>query len=179
MNFYLMSLGFKVWRSFEKNCKVPDDLPIDRDELDQYEANAKSLNAILSGLKNVMFVKVMQFKTTKHAWEKLKTDYEGASKVKQSKIQTYKGQFESLQMKEEEEDNIVDYILRVYEIVNSIRGLGGLIKERKVVDKLHRTMPIKYDSKVSTLEERDDLDLMKVHELHGIFTTYQMRTGKK
>ena len=47
----------------------------------------------------------MQCKKTKHAWVKLKTIYEGVSKVKQSKIQTYKGQFESLKMKEEE--NIV------------------------------------------------------------------------
>ena len=48
-----------------------------------------------------MFVKVMQCKTTKHAWEKLKIAYKWASKVKKSKLQTYKGKFESLKMKEE------------------------------------------------------------------------------
>ena len=37
---------------------------------------------------------------------------------------------------------------------------------------------MKYDSKVSTLEERDDLDLMKIDELHGIFTSYEMRIGQ-
>ena len=35
---------------------------------------------------------------------------------------------------------------------------------------------MKYDSKVSTLEERDDFDLMTADELHGIFTAYEMRT---
>ena len=35
---------------------------------------------------------------------------------------------------------------------------------------------MKYDSKVSTLEERDDLDIMTVDELQGIFTAYEMRT---
>ena len=35
---------------------------------------------------------------------------------------------------------------------------------------------MKYDSKVSTLEERDDLDLMTVDELHEIFTTYEIIT---
>ena len=90
MKFHLMSLGYKVWRSIEKQYKVPDDLPEYGYELDQYEANAKSLNAILSGLTKSVFVKVMQCKTTKHAWEKLKTVYERASKVKQSKLQTYK-----------------------------------------------------------------------------------------
>ena len=33
-----------------------------------------------------------------------------------------------------------------------------------------------YGSKLSTLEERDDLDAMTVDELHGIFTAHEMRT---
>ena len=86
MKFHLMSLGYKVWRSVEREYKVPDDLPIDQDELDQYEANEKSLNSILSGLRNSVFVKVMQCKTSKHAWEKLKCVYGGAPKVKESKL---------------------------------------------------------------------------------------------
>ena len=36
---------------------------------------------------------------------------------------------------------------------------------------------MKYDSKVSTLEEQDDLYDMTVDELHGIFTAYEMRMG--
>ena len=35
---------------------------------------------------------------------------------------------------------------------------------------------MKHDWKLSTLEERDDLDLMTVDELHGIFITYETRT---
>ena len=44
------------------------------------------------------------------------------------------------------------YFLRVDEIVNVIKGIGGNIKEREVVLKVLRTIPIMYDSKVSTLE---------------------------
>ena len=90
-------------------------------------------------------------KFSKHAWEKLKCVYEGAPKVKKSKLQTYKGWFENLKMKEEE--NIAEYLVRVDEIVNSIRGTGEEIKEKDVVDKVLRTLPMKYDSKVSSLEE--------------------------
>ena len=46
-----------------------------------------------------------------------------------------------------------------------------------MVNKVLRAFPIKYDSKVSTLEERNELDAMSVDELHGIFTAYEMRTG--
>jgi hypothetical protein len=53
---------------------------------------------------------------------KIQNSYEGDSKVKARKLQTYKGQFKQLQMKEDE--NIATYFLRVDEIVNAIIGLG-------------------------------------------------------
>ena len=52
-----------------------------------------------------------------------------------------------------EEENIGEYLVRVDEVVNAIRGLGGKLEEREVVDKVLRTLPMKYDSKVSTFEE--------------------------
>ena len=75
-----------------------------------------------------------------------------------------------------EEENIGEYLLRVDEVVNAIRGVGGKLKEREVVNKVLRTFPMKYDSKVSTLEEWDDLDLVIVYELHEIPTAYEMIT---
>ena len=97
----------------------------------------------MSGLTNSVFTKVMRCKTSKQAWDKLKIIYEGASKVKESKLQTYKGQFESLKMKEGE--NIGEYLLRVDEVINPIRGLGGKLKEREVVSKVLRSLPMRYD----------------------------------
>ena len=79
----------------------------------------------------------MQCRTSKHTWEKLKCVYEGAPKVKECKIQNYKRMFENLKMKEEE--NIAECIVRVDENFNSIRGIGGEIKEKDVVDKVLRT----------------------------------------
>ena len=52
-----------------------------------------------------------------------------------------------------EDENIAEYLLRVHEIVNAIRGIGGEIKEKDVVDKVLRTLSMRYDSKVSSLEE--------------------------
>ena len=77
MKCHLMSLGCKIWSFVEKGYKIPENLPIDRDELYKYESNAKYLNAILSGLTQSVFVKFVQCKTSKHAWEKLKCFYEG------------------------------------------------------------------------------------------------------
>ena len=84
MRCHLMSLGCKIWSYVEKGYKIPHNLPTDRDELNEYESNAKVLNAILKALGDSMFVKVMQCKTTKHDWETLQISYEGDSKVKKN-----------------------------------------------------------------------------------------------
>ena len=152
MKCHMMSLRWNVWAATEKEYKITDEiLPTNNMDLGQYEGIAKDLNVILCGLTNTILVKFIQCKTSKQAQDKLKIIYEGAPKVKESKIQTYKGQFESLKMKEE--DNIGKYLLRVNEVVNAIRDLRGELKEREVVDKVLRTLPMKIDSKVSTLEE--------------------------
>ena len=49
------------------------------------------MNAILSGLAETIFVKVMHCETMKEIWDKLKSIYEGDDKVKGEKHQTYRG----------------------------------------------------------------------------------------
>ena len=82
----MMSLRWKVWDAIEKKVTIGDQYPTDTVELGQYEGNAKALNAILSGLTNIVFTKVMQCTFAKHSQHNLKTIYEGASKVKEYKL---------------------------------------------------------------------------------------------
>jgi hypothetical protein len=49
------------------------------------------------------------------------------------------------------DENIVEYFQRVDEIINSIRALGEEIKDKIVVQKVLRSLPMRYDAKVSTL----------------------------
>ena len=70
--------------------------------------NSKSTNALLNGLGESVFTKVAHYKSAKEIWDKLRNIYEGDSKVKATKLQTYRGQFKQLKMKEDE--NIVDYV---------------------------------------------------------------------
>ena len=93
--------GWKVWEATEKERNIGNQYPTDTIELGEYEGNAKSLNSILNGLTDSVFTEVMQCTSAKQAWDKLKIIYEGEYKVKESKLQTYRGQFESLKMKEE------------------------------------------------------------------------------
>ena len=125
MRVYLQSQGVDVWKEVMKRYNVIATPPTDHAAKKLYEDNSKAMNTILSSLAETLFVKVMHCETTKEIWDNLKNFYEGDGKVKGAKLQTYKGQFENLKMKEEE--NIASYFLRVDEIVKIIKGLGERI----------------------------------------------------
>jgi hypothetical protein len=71
--------------------------------------NSKAKNALLNGLSEIVFTKVEHYKSAKEIWATLQNIYEGDSKVKVAKLQTYRGQFEQLKMNEDE--NITTYFL--------------------------------------------------------------------
>ncbi|KAH9296039.1 hypothetical protein KI387_039627, partial [Taxus chinensis] len=78
-----------------------------------------------------------------------------------------------------DEENVAAYLLRVDEIVNTIRGLGEKVEESEIVQKVLRSLPVRFDAKVSAIEEMKNLDQLKMDELHGILTAYEMNTKSK
>ena len=76
----------------------------------------------MGGITEADFVEVRYCTSAKEIWDKLNNIYEGDVKVKKAKLQTHRRKFEQLTMKEEE--NIVGYLQRVDEVVNTIRSLG-------------------------------------------------------
>ncbi len=67
----------------------------------------------------------------KEIWDKLKTVYEGDTKAKSVKLQTYRTQFEGLKM--EESEDIATFFLRIDEVINTMRGLGKNIEDDVIV----------------------------------------------
>ena len=75
-----------------------------------------------------------------------------------------------------EDENIVAYFLRVAETMDAIIGLGEEIEESIIVQKVLRSLPMRFNPKISTLEEKSNLNSISMNKLHGIFTAYEMRT---
>jgi Arc/MetJ-type ribon-helix-helix transcriptional regulator len=72
---------------------------------------------------------------------------------------------------------IKTYFLRFDEVINAIIGLGEYLNESLVVQKVLRSLLLKYDTKVRAIEETRNLKKMKMDELHGSLIAYEMRTG--
>jgi hypothetical protein len=75
-----------------------------------------------------------------------------------------------------EDENIASCFLRVDETVNAITGLGEEINESVIVQKVLRSLPMRFNPKILALEERSNLNSISMDELHGIFIAYEMRT---
>ena len=77
-----------------------------------------------------------------------------------------------------EDEDIATY-LQVDETMNAIIGLGEEIEESVIIQRVIRSLPMKFDPKISALEERADLDSISMDELHEIFTAHEMKNEQE
>jgi hypothetical protein len=88
--------------------------------------------------------------------------YQGMDKVKTSKLQIPRRDFETLSMKD---TNSVDsFYSHVIDLINQIKSHGETIEDRKVVEKVLRSIPPKFDTPFVTLEENKYLTQFSLDE---------------
>ncbi|KAA0066403.1 gag-proteinase polyprotein [Cucumis melo var. makuwa] len=75
-----------------------------------------------------------------------------------------------------EDESVSDYNKRVLEIVNESLLLGEEIPDSKIVRKVLRSLPKKFDMKVTAIEEDHDITTLKLDELFGSLLTFEMTT---
>ena len=75
--------------------------------------------------------------------------------MKRAKLQTLRIQYENLRMHNDE--SVANYFLRIDEIVNRMKNLDEEIKEVTLVEKALRSLSTKFESKVSAIEEKENL----------------------
>ena len=127
------------------------------------------MNVIFNGIDKNIFRLVNTYEIAKDAWGILQSTHEGTSKVKMSRLQLLPTKFENLRMKDDESINY--FYMNSLEIANASSALGEKIPEDKLVRKMLRSLPKRFDMKVTAIEEAQDIDKMKVDELVGSCNT--------
>jgi hypothetical protein len=115
---------------------------------------------------------IKQCNTAKEAWEILEITYEGTSKVKRSRLLLLTTQFENLTMKEDE--CIQEFYMNILDIANTFGTLGEKMSEEKLVRKILRSLPRRFDMKVTAIEEAQDISKMKIEELIGSLQNFEI-----
>ena len=68
-----------------------------------------------------------------------------------------------------------DFQIKLMDIVNQSHQLGDPYSESRVVQKILRSLPDRFESKVTTIKENRDLDTIKVNQLIGKIQAYEFR----
>jgi hypothetical protein len=80
--------------------------------------------------------------------------------------------FEEIKMLEEE--TFGDFYSKMSDLRNSMASLGKLVSDVKLIWKILRSLPERFRIKVTTIEESNDLEEMKIEELVGSLQTYEL-----
>ena len=107
---------------------------------------------IVSTLSYEEFGEIKDCKTTHAMWNKLKEIYGGDENVRRAKVESLRGQFDQMKMREDE--NISKYVERIKASVSAIRASRGKIEEETVISKVLRTLLPIYAIIISAIQER-------------------------
>jgi gag-polypeptide of LTR copia-type len=103
--------------------------------------------------------------------------FKGTNRAKQVRLQTLRGELESMKMKESE--SVSDYITRVQTVVNQLIRNGEALTDARVVEKILRSLTGNFENVVCVIEESKDLAKLTVDELAGSLEAHKQCKRKK
>ncbi|RVW75994.1 hypothetical protein CK203_052790 [Vitis vinifera] len=180
MKAYLRGLGLWQWVETERQVQPLGNNPTLNQIRAHEEEEAKApraLSYIHAAVSEPIFTRIMACETPKEAWDKLKEMYLGSDRTRQMQILNLKRQFEVLRMKDKE--FIKEYVDRLMEVVNKIRLLGEDLTDQRVVEKVLVSLPERFESKISSLEDSKDLTKISLAELVHAFQAQEQRRSMR
>ena len=178
MRAFLQSLDEKVWQVMEIGQTKPTEALTNYDDAKIKAANfnSRALNAPFSAVTNEEFKKISSTETSKEAWTILQTTHEGTKVVKDSKLQRLTMRFEEITM--EEDESFDEFYAKLKDIVNSAFNLGETIPKPKIVRKMLRSLPERFYTKITAIEESKDIDKIPLTKLVSNLQTYELGLTK-
>ena len=137
----------------------------DEHDRKKFQLNAKVVYTLQCSMDRNEYNRICQCKSAKEIWRLLEITHEGTNQVKESKINLL--------------ETIVEMITRFTNIVNGLKALGKTYKESKKVMKILRSLPSKWHTKVTAIQEAKNLTKLPMEELIGSLMTYEINLAKK
>ncbi|XP_028061584.1 uncharacterized protein LOC114265042 [Camellia sinensis] len=136
----------------------------------------KVKNYLFQAIDRTILETILRKETSKQIWDSMKKKYQGTSKVNRSQLQALYREFETLQMKSGE--SVSDYFSRTMTIANKMRIHGDQIQDVIIVEKFFRSMTMKFDYIVCSIEESKDIDELSVDELQSLLQVHEQNLNR-
>ena len=133
----------------------------------------KALIIIHSAVNDEVFTRIMACMTAKEAWDKLKEEFHGSSRTRQMQVLNLRREFEGLKMNDVE--IVREYSNKLMKVVDQICLLGKELSDQRVVEKVLVSLPEKFESKISSLEDSKDLSQISLSELVNALQATEQR----
>ncbi|VFQ85558.1 unnamed protein product [Cuscuta campestris] len=157
--------------------KIGDTLiPKDEDEYDEADLkkaqlNATAINFLYCAVNANDYQKISRCQTANQMWNKLMVTYECTPQVRESKIDLLTHEYELFAMKENE--LVEDMFGRFSNIVNDLDMLGKTLTDKELVRKILRSLTKEWESKVNSIYEGRDYNVITYDGLRGNLITYE------
>ncbi|KAK0578971.1 hypothetical protein LWI29_019168 [Acer saccharum] len=186
MESYICQIHDRAWMAVEDGYDLPMMTPAgggqdvlkpkaqwNAQEFEASKWNRKAMHAIMCAMDENQYKLIQNTQIAKVAWDILQVAHEGTEVVKESKLQVLQTQFELLRMGEDECFN--DFEIKLMDIVNQSHQLGDPYSDRRVKQKIMRSLPDRFESKVTAIEENSGYMDMKPSEVIGRLLAYESR----
>eukprot|EP00253_Pinus_taeda_P026366 PITA_26366 len=179
-----MLLSQDIWDLVENGFQEPANIATynalsqaERDLLrDNRKKDSKALFYIFQAVHESIFPMVAGATKSKQAWDTLQTAYQGMEKVKIAKLQMLRRDFEKLCMKESE--NVDSFFTHVIGLVTQIRSHGETLEERRIVEKVLRSLLARFDAIIVAIGDTKDLSQFSADELHASLILHEHRLNR-
>ena len=137
MKLHLGGLGDHAQSTITTKHVDPVGASIAKDMKKKKEHNHTMLE-IASALSYAEFDDIKGLDSAKKMWDALATIYGGDKNVLRAKAESLRGKFDDMRM--EEGENISQYVARIKEVINAIRGATSKIHDDTILRNVLRTL---------------------------------------
>jgi len=136
----------------------------------------RALGLIQQVLDDVILSKFSNVESSKKAWDTLESCYQGLSKVKNVKLENLRRDFKNLKMID---NKIVDeFMTQVMSLGNRLRQYSEDLSNKRRINKVLQSFPMKFESIVVSLQEFKDTSQIQIEELTSSLIAYESRMSR-
>ncbi|XP_075473923.1 uncharacterized protein LOC142504976 [Primulina tabacum] len=119
-----------------------------------------------------MFSLITNCTSAKSEWDTLQRHCEGSESVRRTRLRMLTSKFEMMRM--EKSESILDYDRLLREIANEAFSIGDFISNERLVSKVLRSLPERFNIKICAIDEAKDTSQMALEDLISSLCTFEM-----